>query len=85
MYGRTFYKLSKTNYNRPIMNSKAANKEVRLTKYQVYLTKGLQDSLCRYISDQFSPEDRVITAIIRRAIAEFLSKRGYYDIKDNKS
>jgi len=67
------------------MNSKAANKGIKMTKYQVYLTKGLQDGLCRYIKDQFTSEDRVTTAIIRRAIAEFLSKRGYYDIKDNQS
>lgn len=62
------------------MNSKVVEEKAKLTKYQVYLTKDLQEAFSRYVSDQFLPEDRVVTAIIRRAIAQFLRKEGYYDV-----
>ena len=60
------------------MNSKVVEEGTKLVKYQVYLTKDLQDAFLRYISEQFLPEDRVVTAVIRRAIAQFLKKEGYY-------
>ncbi|KKK52922.1 hypothetical protein LCGC14_3100030 [marine sediment metagenome] len=61
------------------MNSKVVEKKTKLTKYQVYLTKDLQEAFIRYIREQYLPEDRVVTAVIRKAIAQFLKKEGYYD------
>lgn len=76
------YKLVKTHYNRHVMNNGITTKRTKLTKYQVYLTEDLQDAFTRYIHDQFSPNDRVVTALIRKAITLFLIQKGYID--DNK-
>jgi len=59
------------------MNSKAVDNKVKLIKYQVYLTPALQQALTQYISEQFSSDDRVVTAVIRKAIKEFLERRSY--------
>lgn len=53
--------------------------ETKDKMYQVYLGKELEDSFERYMRDKYPPKTRVQTAIIRRALAEFLRGEGYYD------
>ncbi len=62
------------------MDTKVAENEAKLIKYQVFLGIGLQKSLRRYIQDNYPPGTRVQTAIIRKALVEFLKKEGYYDV-----
>ena len=47
-------------------------------KYQIYLGDELQEPLERYIQDNYAPGTHVKTAIIRKAVMEFLRKEGYY-------
>ena len=47
--------------------------------YQVYLGQELEEALKRYTSDKFPPGTRVTTSIIRRSVAEFLEREGYYN------
>lgn len=48
-----------------------------LTKYQIYLTPQLQEAFDRYIKEQFGPHEHVASALFRKAMEEFLEKRGY--------
>lgn len=47
-------------------------------KYQVYLGDELQEALEKYIRDNYAPRTQVKTAVIRKAVMEFLKKEGYY-------
>lgn len=47
--------------------------------YQVYLGSEVSSAFERYIRDKYPPKTRVQTALIRRALAEFLKREGYYD------
>lgn len=60
------------------MDRKVVEKKPKLVKYQVYLGKDLQEALQRYIQDEYPPNTSVITAVFRKAIADFLEKEGYY-------
>ena len=50
-----------------------------LIKYQIYLGEELQEALEKYIEENYEPGSRLKTAIIRKAVAEFLRKEGYLD------
>ena len=52
--------------------------EPKPIKYQVYLGNKLQVSLERYIQDNYPPRTHVKTAVIRKAVMEFLRKESYY-------
>jgi len=61
-----------------MINSKTAVEEKpTLTKYQIYLGLPLQNRLAKYLKDQFTSEDKVYSATFRKALEEFLEKRGY--------
>lgn len=47
-------------------------------KYQIYLGEELQESLERYMKDNYAPGSRVKTVVFRKALMEFLKKEGYY-------
>ena len=47
-------------------------------KHQIYLGGELQEALDRYIKENYAPGSRVVTAIFRRAMMEFLKGKGYY-------
>lgn len=44
---------------------------------QVYLPPNVQVAMDKYIADKYSPSTRVTTAIVTRAVSEFLEKEGY--------
>ncbi len=50
-----------------------------LTKYQIYLTPELEEAFDKYLAANFTKKDRVLTAVFRRAIADFLEKEGFYE------
>jgi len=47
------------------------------TRLQIYLPDNVQAALDKYIAEKYSPSSRVVSAIVRRAISEFLVKEGY--------
>ena len=65
------------------MDTNKVEEKIKLIKYQVYLGEELQQTLERYIRDNYAPGTSVKTAIIRKALIEFLKKEGYYG--DNPS
>lgn len=74
----TFSFLASLCYNSSRMNSKGAtDKKISLTKYQIYLGIKLQQRLAGYFNDQYTKGDKVYSATFRKAIEEFLEKRGY--------
>ena len=60
------------------MGIKVAENKPKLIKYQVYLGSKLQEPLERYIQDNYAPGTQMKTAVIRKAVMEFLRKEGYY-------
>lgn len=61
------------------MNAKANEKVPRPYRLQVYLPEDVQLALDQYMAKEFSPSKRVVTAVVSKAVAEFLEKRGYLD------
>lgn len=59
------------------MSTNANRQASRLHRLQVYLPENLQQALDKYIATEFSPDSRIVTAIINKALTEFLEKRGY--------
>ena len=51
--------------------------KIDLIKYQIYLGVPLQRRLTKYLEKNFTSEDKVYTATFRKALEEFLEKRGY--------
>jgi len=49
------------------------------TKYQIYLGEELQESLERYMKENYPPGSRVKTVVFRTALIEFLKNKGYYE------
>lgn len=61
-----------------IMNSKTVVKsKAALIKYQIYLNDELQKRLSSYLENTYGKGEKVFTATFRKAISEFLDKRGY--------
>ncbi len=60
------------------MSANGVESKPKLIKYQVYLGEKLQESLERYIEENYAPNTRVKTAVIRIALVEFLKNKGYY-------
>lgn len=61
-----------------MVNNKVATKgKIALIKYQIYLGVLLQRRLTKYLKEQFTREDKVYSATFRKALEEFLEKRGY--------
>jgi len=48
-------------------------------KLQVYLPGNIKTALDKYVAEQFSPDSRVITAVVRKAVTEFLERAGYLE------
>ena len=46
-------------------------------RLQIYLPANVQAALEKYIGDNFSSESRVTSAIVRKAVTEFLDRAGY--------
>lgn len=61
------------------MENKAVRWGTRQYRLQVYLPELLKTALDKYAADQFSSDSRVISAVVRKAVAEYLEKRGYLD------
>ena len=59
------------------MNTKANEIVPRPYRLQVYLPEDVQQALDKYIADEFPPSKRVVTAVVSKAVAEFLEKKGY--------
>ena len=61
-----------------MVNSKIVTKgKIALIKYQIYLGTSLQRRMTKYLKDNFTSEDKVYSATFRKALEEFLEKRGY--------
>ena len=77
-FGLKVYKLTILYYNSVVMNEKVADDDnSRLIKYQIYLDKNLQARFIKYQKNNYTEGSRMNTATIRKAIDEFLEKRGY--------
>lgn len=61
------------------MNTKATKWGTGQYKLQVYLPANIKVALDKYIKDQFSSDSRVMSAVVRKAVTEFLEKRGYLE------
>lgn len=61
------------------MTTKANKWVTERHRLQIYLPVGVQEALDKYIADKFSPGARVVTALVTRAVTEFLEKEGYLD------
>ena len=61
------------------MNKKAVRWGTERHKIQMYLPIEIQMALDRYIAEKYSPESRMVTATITRALSEFLQGEGYLD------
>ena len=73
-----FYFLTSLYYNSRTMNRKTSTPgKTQLVKYQIYLSSDLQERLAKYLEESFTKRDTVYTATFRKAIDEFLEKRGY--------
>ena len=58
------------------MNKKASKWGTQEHRLQIYLPGPIQEALNKYIADKYS-SGRVVTAIVTRALSEFLEKEGY--------
>lgn len=61
------------------MGSGNANTEAKFDRLMVYLPRRSADALHKYISEKFSPRARVKTAVVTKAIDDFLIKEGYLE------
>lgn len=61
------------------METKAVKWGTRQYRLQVYLPESIKVALDKYISENFSSDSRIISAVVRKAVAEYLEKRGYLD------
>ena len=59
------------------MNRKASTWQADNYKLQVYLPANIKNALDRYAKEKFSGGSRVISAIVRNALTEYLEKAGY--------
>ncbi len=50
---------------------------IKLVKYQVFLGEKLQVAFQQYLADNFTNDSRVRSAIMRKAMTEFLKREGY--------
>lgn len=51
--------------------------QIRLTKYQIFLGRKLQLRFKKFLEENFTGEGTVYSAVFRKAMEEFLEKRGY--------
>ena len=61
------------------MNKKASSWGTGQYRLQVYLSGDLKEALDKYVAEKFSSDSRMISAIVRRAVTEFLEKEGYLE------
>ncbi len=66
------------------MSKKASNWGTGQYRLQVYLSGNLKDALDKYVAEKFSSDSRMISAIVRGAVAEFLIKEGYLERQEVK-
>ncbi len=58
------------------MTSKASGWGTKGHRLQIYLPASIQEALNKYIAEKYS-SGRVVTAIVTRALSEFLEREGY--------
>ncbi len=63
------------------MNKKASEWGIKGHRLQIYLPAPVQEALDKYIAEKYS-SGRVVTAIVTRALSEFLEKEGYLPVKE---
>lgn len=62
-----------------IVKDKVSRWGTRQYRLQVYLPEEIKTALDRYTAEQFTPTSRVVSAVIRKAVAEFLQRAGYME------
>ncbi len=61
------------------MEKNAVEEKTEPIRFQIILGEDVEKALQRYIGDNFPHGTRVYTALIRKAVAEFLKKEGYLE------
>jgi len=61
------------------MENSVVDEKTEPTRFQIILGEDIEKELQRYIGDKYGQGTRVYTAIIKRAVAEFLKKEGYLE------
>ncbi len=59
------------------MENSVVDEKTEPTRFQIILGTDIEKALKDYIDRNFEQDTRVYTAIIRKAVAEFLRKEGY--------
>jgi len=62
-----------------IMKSEASEWGTKQYRLQVYLPEDIKTALDRYTTENFSADSRVVSAVVRKAVAELLERAGYLD------
>jgi len=60
-----------------IMKSGTSAWGTKQYRLQVYLPEDIKTALDRYTTESFSADSRVVSAVVRKAVAEFLERAGY--------
>ncbi len=66
------------------MSKDEAENKPKPIKYQIYLGGELQESVERYMKENFPPDSRVKTIVFREALMDLMKKKGYYDVHDEE-
>jgi len=61
------------------MNKKVTEERAEPTRFQIILGEDIEKALRKYIGETYGQDTRVYTAIIRRAVIEFLRREGCYN------
>lgn len=67
------------------MNAKASRWGPRDYKLQVHLPEDIKVALDKYAKEKFSGGSRVISAIVRNALTEYLEREGYLDARGDSA
>jgi len=59
------------------MEKDAVEEKTEPTRFQIILGEDIEKVLRKYVGETYGQDTRVYTAIIRRAVTEFLKKEGY--------
>jgi len=62
-----------------IMKNKVSGWGTRQYRLQIYLPEEIKAALDRYTAEKFTPSSRVISAVVRKAVTEFLERAGYME------
>lgn len=59
------------------MENRVVDEKTEPTRFQIILGEDIEKALRKYVGEVYGHDTRVFTAILRRAVTEFLKKEGY--------